>query len=496
LLKKLFKETLIYGLSGYVSKFISIFLLPLYTAVLTPADYGILDLLGTISVISSFIIVSGTDAAFGYYYFRKEFADEKKAIVASALYIRLLFSLAVVLLLFFGAPYLAELIFQKDYSILIRITALSLAFSSVYFFLTELLRFEFRPWLYTIFSTSSVLVQVLLAIYFVLILKQGVYGAIMAGVLSYGLLFIVAVIYVFKRYGFIFSKKWFNNILKYGFPLIGTSIAVWILSSTDRYFLNHYTNLSEVGIYAVGMKVAGLLGMVSGTLQFAWGPFAADIQYETNARPIYAKVFEIFFIINIVVIFVISMFSIDLLKAFTQPAYYSAKAVVPFLCLSTLLTSAYSLAASGISLAKKLLHTIWITLTAAAVNIIFNFIFTPIWGVVGAAFSLMIAYFVNFLLVLLTSQKYYTIPYRYGKILMVFIPTSIIVSVSYYFNLTIVYRIIITILYLIYCLIFIYKNYKDSDEFKKIKEKINKMKPSKGKDGIQDVTETQKTLEL
>lgn len=479
MLKKLFKESLIYGLSGYISKFISIFLLPLYTSVLTPADYGIIDLLGTLTVVSSFLIVSGTDSAFGYYYFRREFAAEKKEMVASTLYIRLIFSAIIFTILFFAAPYVTNLMFHKDYTLFIRITALTIGFSSVYFFLTELLRFEFRPWLYTFFSTASVLIQVLLAIYFVLILKQGVYGAILAAGIAYALLFLATVFYVFKRYGFKFSAKWFKNILKYGFPLIGTSIAVWILQSTDRYFLTNYTNLSEVGIYAVGMKLAGLLGMISGTLQFAWGPFAADIQYEDNARQIYAKVFEIFFILNLIAVFIISMFSIDILKVFTQPAFYSAKAVVPFLCLSTVMWSGYSLAASGISLAKKLIHTIWITVSAAALNIILNFIFTPMWGVVGAAFSLMISYIFNFVIILMISQKYYPIPYKYSRILYVFVPAAVIISVSYYFGFRLPLRIIITVLFAGYFGYFIYSKYRHTQEFQKIVEKINKFKSKK-----------------
>lgn len=482
MLKKLFKESLIYGLSGYISKFISIFLLPLYTSVLTPEDYGILDLLGTITVISSFLVISGTDSSFGYYFFRKEFADEKRKIIASSMIIRLVLSAFFSLLLFFVAPYIADLIFKKDLSVFIRITALTIAFSSVYFFLTELLRFEFRQWLYTIISSLSVLIQVLLAIYFVLILRLGVKGALLSGVISYGILFVVSIIYVFGKYGSSFSFKWAKKIFNYGFPLIGTSIAAWVLASSDRFFLNHYTGLSEVGIYAVGVKLAALIGMVSGTVQMAWGPFAADIQYDVNAKKVYAKVFEIYSICVTIAVFGISMFSVDILKVFTQPAYYSAKAVVPFLCLATSFSSAYSLAASGISLSKKLFHTIWITVTAASVNIGMNFLLTPVWGAVGAAFSLMTAYLVNFVLVMIFSQKFYPIPYRYGRIAAILLPALIAVFISYYFGLSLSVRIIMSIVFVLYCSVSIYSNYRNSIEFQYIKTALSKINPSKTED--------------
>ena len=102
MLKKLFKESLVYGLSRYIGKFIGVFLLPLYTAVLQPSDYGILDLLGTISLVSSFLIIAGTDTAFGYYFYRKEFENEKRLIISTALWIRLTFSSAVFILILAG----------------------------------------------------------------------------------------------------------------------------------------------------------------------------------------------------------------------------------------------------------------------------------------------------------------------------------------------------------------------------------------------------------
>ena len=89
MLKKLFKETLIYGLSRYIAKFIGVFLLPLYTSMLTPEDYGILDLLGTISLVSGFLIVSGTDSALSYYFFRKEYNAERPVMISTGLWIEI-----------------------------------------------------------------------------------------------------------------------------------------------------------------------------------------------------------------------------------------------------------------------------------------------------------------------------------------------------------------------------------------------------------------------
>jgi O-antigen/teichoic acid export membrane protein len=356
------------------------------------------------------------------------------------------------------------------------ITGITIIFSSVYSFLLDLLRFEIKPWLYTTISSGIILIQIVLNIYFVLILKKGVYGVLVANGIGSLIFFLITILYVFKKYGIKISKIWVSRIVKYGFPLIGTGVAFWVLTSTDRYFLAHFTDLSSVGIYAVGMKLANILGIVAGALQLAWGPFSANIQYEPNAKLVYKRVFLLFFIVNIIAVFLISMFSIDILKVFTQPAYYSAKAVVPFLCIATVLSSGYFIVAVGVALTKKVQHTVWITIAAAAVNIVLNYFITPKFGAVGASFSLMISYTLIFALTLSMSQKHYPIPYSYSRILILFLPAALIIALCYYFDYKISVRITVTLIYFIFSVIYLYQNYRKSHEIRKAINKIQNLK--------------------
>lgn len=478
MLKRFFKESVIYGLSLYIQKFIGVFLLPLYTAMLTPEDYGILDLLGTVTVISIYLVVAGTDSSLSYYYFRKEHFDERSVMVSSTLWVRIIFAAAAFIIVGALSGPLTTLIFGKDYSLFIIMTGVSLAVQALYSFFTDLVRFEKKPWVFTWVSASNLLINIGFNIYFILILKKGVWGAIMAAVISYGLMAVFTVIYVFKRYGAGFSAGWAKKILAYGAPLIGTAFAVWILTTTDRYFLAHFRNISDIGIYAVGAKIASFLGLVSGALQMTWAPFAMDIQYEPNAKKIYSKVFFIYFVINILAVFFISMFSLDILKVFTQPAYYDARAVVPFLCLSVVFFSGYFIVAIGISLTKKATHTIWIMVVAAALNIVMNFLLTPAIGAVGASLSIMSANLLIFLLTLTVSQKLYPISYSYIRVILLFIPAALIVAYTYYFEPPLTVKIILSAVYFTAWSAYLYYNVRNSEELKRLIEKIKSKKDS------------------
>ena len=476
MLKKLFRESFIYGLSGYISKFISVFLLPLYTSALTPSDYGVLDLLNSVAVFSSFLIISGTDAAVGFYFFRREFQNEKKLMVSTGLILRMSFSLTIAVILVILSPKLNNILFTDDKSYLIQLYSLYIASNAIYFFTTELLRFEMKPWIYTVFTTGNVLLNILSAVYFVLILQMGVLGAILASIISYSFFAISGIIYIVKNYQLHFSLKWIKYILAFGTPLIGTAVANWVLNYSDRYFLNYLSGLNQIGIYSVGIKVASILAMFSGAIQMSWGPFAADIQYEPNAKIIYAKVFQIYFILNIILVFNVSLFAEEILMLFTQPAYYPAKSLIPILCFSYVFIGAYFIANAGIGLTKKLHHTIWITIIAAAVNIAINSLLTPLFLAKGSAVAILAANFTIFFLTLLTSQKYYRIGYKYGLIIILMSTSSLLIWVSNAFDLKTSIKISVDFLYMGIVIFYLYKNYKDSEDFRKIVEKYRKLR--------------------
>lgn len=101
----------------------------------------------------------------------------------------------------------------------------------------------------------------------------------------------------------------------------------------------------------------------------------------------------------------------------------------------------------------------------------------------------MVSYGLIFILTLMMSQKHYPIAYSYNRILIVFIPTALIIGVTYYYNLKILPRLIIAIIFVILSSAYFYNNYKDSDEFKLFLNKIKKLKSFSSKQNDQSKLE-------
>ena len=128
------------------------------------------------------------------------------------------------------------------------------------------------------------------------------------------------------------------------------------------------------------------------------------------------------------------------------------------------------------NLTKKLEHTIWITASAAAFNIVLSYILTPRIGAIGASMSIMTANFLIVVLTFKTSQKYYYIKYDYLRVFILALPSFILIGLSYYYNIRLVPRIILSFLYSFFAFIFVYRSYKHTDEFKRVVEKITAFK--------------------
>ena len=80
-IKNFSKDAIAYGLGKGIKKFLGFLLLPFYTRALTPADYGILDTLGTFVFFIAVFLNMGLDSASGFYYFQPKEEKEKGKIL-------------------------------------------------------------------------------------------------------------------------------------------------------------------------------------------------------------------------------------------------------------------------------------------------------------------------------------------------------------------------------------------------------------------------------
>jgi O-antigen/teichoic acid export membrane protein len=414
-LRQLGKESLVYGLAGVVSKFIGFFLLPIYTRIFSPEDYGVIGIITTTMAAISIFVVLGLDAAAGRWYYDTEDIHDRKRSIATWASTQVIVASFFGLLIFINAKNLGVLLLnQEKTGIYFQYTGIWLPTTALGMVATNWLRFQRRPWATAIFALATSLSNILLAIYFVVVLRwglRGVYQAqLLAGVISTVLAVFILRDWINPRY---FSWPRLKVMLRFALPLIPGSMAYWIVNFSDRYFVQYYTNTSEVGLYQVGANLASAVAILTTAFQQAWGPFALSIHTQKDARKVYAATLSAYLVITCLATVGLTLLAPEIINLVATKQYSGASTVIGFLSMSYVLIGLTYIAATGPTIVKRSGPT-GIAMTMAAVfNVILNILLVPRLGRTGSALATMLAQAVIPIYLFYRAQSMYPIPYRF-----------------------------------------------------------------------------------
>ena len=281
-IKELSKDTLIYGVGTVLQKIIGFVLLPFYTRALVPAQYGVLDTLATFTFFISTIFGLGLSGATSRYFFIAENEDEKGKLLYTSATIRLIsYSIPLLFLIIFSSE-ISIILFDSDkYSLVIIATAFLIYFSSQQEIQSQIFRFYREPIKFTFVTILKAIINPVSGILLVVVLQWGVLGATLASLitsvitLTFGYLFFTR-----KKYIRQFSWLWAKKMLKFGFPLIFASMLGWVNSVSDRFFLLHYQDLSQIGLYSIGNTFSQPILLVNMALTMGFGVLLMSLYSE------------------------------------------------------------------------------------------------------------------------------------------------------------------------------------------------------------------------
>jgi O-antigen/teichoic acid export membrane protein len=416
-IRRLLKDSFIYGLERYLAAFAGVFLVPVYTRIFAPDDYGVIEIISTIiSMVFSFAVL-GLDSALAFYFYDAKNEGERRILSSSSFIFRLGFIVLLVVILFAAAgPVSGWFLKSSGDAVYLKIAFLTLPFTVITNFCLDLLRFRLKPLQYSIVSLGITLTGICLSVYLVVFLRWGFYGVFGAQVIT-GCIFAMVSLWMNRQHvSFAFSTDAMKKMLKYGLPLVPAGASLWITSFSDRFFITHYCSLHEVGLYSIGYKLSMLLSLVTAAFQMAWGPFAFSIKDEPDARDFYAAVLTYYYGITTFCALILSVFSREILLVFTTDAYADGYRVVGILVFSVIFTGVYYIFAIGVNLTRKTAHIGWTNGVAAGLNVILNVILVPRYGIIGAAVSGLSAQLVSAGLLYFISQRVFPVQYEMMKI--------------------------------------------------------------------------------
>lgn len=417
-LRHLFSESLVYGMAGVVARFLGILMVPVYTRIFLPEDYGIMSLITvTMSLMSIFVVLALDNSAHRWYW-DSEDVQERKRTMASWTWCQLGMSFAVGLPVFVFADGLGyRIVGRWDMGPYFRLTAMALPLGVLGMVVTNWLRLQRKPWQTGFFALGTSLLTIVLTLVLVVALKLGLYGVYLAQLVGAAITTCVSVLLLWDWMNPLhFSYQRLREMLRYAMPLIPAALAFWIVGYTDRYFLQIFTDTRQVGLYQVGSSIAALMALITMGFQQAWGPFALSIHKEGEAKQVYAAVLLGFTWLTVAVGTGLALFAPEIVELVATAVYRDSARVVGVLVFGNIMMGLYYIAAIGLNICKTTKPIGVAVFFAALLNVILNLVLVPSWGLIGSATATMISQVALSVCVFRAAQRLYPVPYPFKAV--------------------------------------------------------------------------------
>lgn len=431
-LKHLFKHSIIYSLGNLSLKAIGLVLLPLYTSHLSTEDYGALTLLEVTSAIVVAVFSFKLSTAMMRWCSVEKNNKKRKGLIFTT------FSFSLLIIITLNAalsPFhsgLSALFFNdRGFGIYFLILIASASFEILNLYPLELIRMKEKSFLYVLVVSVRLAVILSLNIYFIVHLQMGIKGVLLSQLIGHIGVFLITLPFLLKNMHFSLNLSELREMLKYGIPLVFSTISMMLLTMGDRYLIKHFLSFSEVGVYSLGYKIASVLNMfVIQSFQMGFLPIAYKMFDKPEADRYFSKTLTYLVMVMVIIGSAISMFSKELIEGFAKnPAFFAAYKIVPLIVFAFILKGTQYVFSLGLHFVKKTRYNAIIVMSIAMVNIILNIILIPLLGINGAAIATIICWLLMAIVFYRVAGSKYHVNYELLKIiglLLVFVGVNLL----------------------------------------------------------------------
>lgn len=426
-------HTLIYGMGSVIQTSLSFFLIPLYTKYYSTDQYGILALVSICGTIAGSIFYFGVHSALARSYYDHPEGQERKRVVSTTFFILIAGAIMQISLGFLLRNEISQLLFKNhNYGLHIFIVICGSALGFVNNLFYMLLRFERKSKVVIALNTSFLIITTGLVLFMLIILKMGIMAPILG--ISLSVLLQTIILGLLKRKSIIlaFSIPEMKLQLKWGIAIVLGNFGILILNWADRFFINKYCSLADVGIYSLGYKI-GMLVNILLVVPFSqiWTPMRMEYRHHRNVNEFYGLAITYYFIIGLFLTVGLSISSKELLTLMvSRKEYIAAYQVVPFVVFSYLLVGSGQLTNHGIVFERKIHYGTVLTWLCAGVNALLNYIFIPKYGYLAAAYTTLFSFLLGVTIGIIISNHFYKIPFEKNRLLLLFASSSIILVLA------------------------------------------------------------------
>jgi O-antigen/teichoic acid export membrane protein len=390
--KKIFAGSLAMSIAKFSTEILGFLLLPIFANYLSPEDFGIISIMTLIGTTLSLIANPGVVSASQRMFYDTDSVEEKKEIIGSGFIFFLIFPLLILAVAIMFGEQITSYVFNEFSFYPYGLAAIFLfIFSQPRRLWSIFLTMKYNVKRLSVLTFFTFLITLIVSLLLVSVFDMGLKGRVIgmfAGPI-FLFVFILKDMYAYTKLRFSYRK--FKEILILGYPLI---FAIWsysILQMSDRFMIERLTNLADLGVYSIALKISIVPNMLTVGFRQMWSPVFYDNMNRGDYKTI-SRLMTYFIVGASLVSGLVIIFNNELIVLLLDERYFGAVKLIPWIVLGTLFLSYLPLTNGFIGYSKKFKNNSIIATIAAILNIILNYLLIIKMGVVGAAIATAISY--------------------------------------------------------------------------------------------------------
>ena len=401
-LKAIFRDMVKYSPSKLCGMLGNALIVPVYTSILSPEQYGLYSL--SIAVLSFLcIIFSDWIGLSGLRFFKHHqmTQDMPKYLTTLVTMLASNIFLMFILAFIFRHNFYDFFHIPVKYFFAILFLIIPVAIRALLF---QLLRAQLKSISFTVSTIANQIMTILLSVFFVKVFHMGAIALLLGMAVSISLTDLLLIYQSNILSWFKLQKIEWNSVLPimtYGVPIAATSLSAWIINQSNKIIMNNIHGFSQVGIVGVAYGLTlPLLMTIFSIITVAAIPRIINMYEEKiDVRPLISRFAGYFVLIALPIITVISVYSVDYVHMLSSnDKFLDAFKLIPYFAFGTFFMAMADYTTLQYHLANKTYIDFIIKLVSGITGVVLNILLIPSMGLIGVGIATLSANFLYFLL--------------------------------------------------------------------------------------------------
>jgi len=414
----LLSDAAVYGISSMLSRIVGLALLPLLTRYLTPADYGVVIMLGVVGML--FVPLGNlgmTNAIFRRFNLEKD-PQARASVLGTGLVSVTCSSLVILAIGMLAAGPIARLIIgNADAVALVRVSLLAATATAIGMVPFVCLRAARRVKTAALVNVSKVVLSLIVTVSLLVVWELGVWAVVLGTLVSEVALALAQIVMTFPSFRAGFSWATWKRMASYGLPFVPHHLQAVSVNLFGLFVIREMLGLEAAGIYGVAIRFASPINFVVGAVQQSWVPYKFQIHAEdTNPRSFFQSTLT-YYVAALSYLWVgVALWGPEVVRLLAGPEFHDAAFLIWAVALIPVMQGLYFMAGTGLELSDNTRPMPLVSFAGLVMVIAAAYLLVPRIDAFGAALATSLGWLTMGVVMYTISQRRFAISYDWPTI--------------------------------------------------------------------------------